>query len=655
MSALISKFSYRPEVDGLRAVAVMAVVLFHAGLRVPGGYIGVDVFFVISGYLITSLIIKDLEAGKFSFWKFWERRIRRILPALTVMVLSVLALGWFLLLPDDYANLGKSAMWQALFAANIYFWKNSDYFSPAAEEQPLLHTWSLAVEEQFYFLVPVGLFILFRFAFFRRRSILLTVLTIGALVSLALSIRGIATNDISTTFYLLPTRAWELMLGSILAITPTRIIPRSQWGREIMSYVGIAGILIPCLVYNADTPFPGLTALPVCLGSFLYILSNQHYPHNQSLTHIGKLLATRPVVFVGLISYSLYLWHWPLFAFNTYWSFGSNPWYLRVGLVITSFIFAILSWRFIETPFRVLALFQNKRVIYTFGVCAITTLSLLGWGIHVQHGFTHRVPPAVLLSLEAKNDFLPRRNVTTDDIRQGDVISLGNSTEEPSILLWGDSHARAMIPAFHLLANEYGIAGAAITHSSSRPIIGNYQGIHGVKDPIEWCRAVIDYIQKHSIKDTFLVGFWGGYHVNPDKNTYQKDLRHTINAITTAGSRVWIIHQVPAHPYRVPEFIAKQAIIPSPIHWLKGNHIRHWTLDKHLQKTSVTRLEPIPDSCILLDPTTLFLSSESSPYLDIVKHDIVLYQDKDHLTQTAVEQLIYPWLSAQVKEHPFLK
>lgn len=646
MNRLIQNFRYRPEIDGLRAIAVMAVVLFHAGLGVPGGYIGVDVFFVISGYLITSLIIKDLEAGTFSFWHFWERRIRRILPALTVMVLCVLALGWFLLLPDDYANLGKSAIWQSLFAANIYFWRNSGYFSPAAEEQPLLHTWSLAVEEQFYFFIPVGLFILFRFSFFRRQSVLLIILTLGVLLSLVLSIYGISSHR-SATFYLLPTRAWELMLGSILAIFPVSLTPQSLWKRELMSNLGIIGILAPCFLYTSDTIFPGLTALPPCLGAFLYILSNQHREQIEPLTQIGKLLSTRGFVFIGLISYSLYLWHWPLFAFNAYWSYSPQKIPTSVVFALTSILLSIASWKFIEKPFRKKAFHQSRALIFLLGFFAILITITSGFTIHNNHGFTERISKHTDTILFAEKDYSPIPYIRSHDIENGNIPKLGKSKDNPSFLLWGDSHANSMLPAFEMLADKYRISGAAIIHPSSRPIMGKYETSNGVKNNTEWCNSTIQYIKNNSIKDTFLVAYWGGkVHNSINNHTYHADLRATVAAITEAGSRVWIIHQVPDHDFSPPDLLARQALRPT-------FQPPRRTISQHQSQKSRTLLTPLPPNCILLDPSSIFRSTESSSDFDFIKQDIILYRDKTHITISAAKQFVYPWLLAAISSHEF--
>ena len=273
---LIQNFRYRPEIDGLRAIAVLAVVLYHAGLGVSGGFIGVDVFFVISGFLISSLIIKDLESGKFTLAGFWERRIRRILPAVAVVVLATLVAGWFLLLPDDYASLGKSAVFQALCSANIYFWRiPSGYFAVKVDELPLLHTWSLAVEEQFYMVVPLLLFGSFRMSAFRHRGTLLSFIAAGMAVSLTASICWVVPHP-SAAFYSLPSRAWELLCGASVAILPASALLNSRTIRETLTWLALTAIIAPCFLYTKETPFQGLAALPPCLGTALFIWASSY-------------------------------------------------------------------------------------------------------------------------------------------------------------------------------------------------------------------------------------------------------------------------------------------------------------------------------------------------------------------------------------------
>ncbi|HPO71987.1 MAG TPA: acyltransferase, partial [Armatimonadota bacterium] len=304
LKTLIPKLQYRPEVDGLRAVAILSVLFYHAGFGCHGGYVGVDVFFVISGFLITSLIWNDLEAGRFTFAQFWERRARRIVPASVVVMAVVVAAGLFLLLPPDLEALGRAAASQAAFGANIYYWRTTGYFGGNTDEMPLLHTWSLAVEEQFYFIVPFILWGMFRFPALRSRPAVLSVLLAGFVISFATSVWGVHYRR-DATFYLLPTRAWELLLGALVAFLPVspRHLARGH-AREFVAIAGMLLILFAVFTYSPETLFPGPAAIPPCLGTALVIWANQRRDGDVP-TFLGKALSVRPLVFIGLISYSL--------------------------------------------------------------------------------------------------------------------------------------------------------------------------------------------------------------------------------------------------------------------------------------------------------------------------------------------------------------
>ncbi len=274
---------YRADIDGLRAVAVIPVVLFHAGARwFSGGYVGVDVFFVISGYLITTILVQDFSAGRYSIARFYERRIRRIFPALFVVVLCSSVVGHLLLLPEDLKAFAKSVVATTLFVSNIVFWGESGYFDGPAEMKPLLHTWSLAVEEQYYIAFPIVLFLLYRFASPRIAS---WVIALGALLSFGLSVWGVHNAPVAT-FYLLPTRAWELLVGSLLAVGLVPLF-RSRAVAEIAAAFGIALILFAVFTFDHDTPFPGLNALAPCIGAALLIQSGR----NGFIPAIGRALS----------------------------------------------------------------------------------------------------------------------------------------------------------------------------------------------------------------------------------------------------------------------------------------------------------------------------------------------------------------------------
>ena len=330
---------YRSEIDGLRAVAVVPVILYHAGSDLfSGGYVGVDVFFVISGYLITSILVEDLAAGRFSIARFYERRARRILPALFLVLLCTTALAWAWMVPSQLDSYARALVAVVLFVSNVHFWRAEDYFAPAAELNPLLHTWSLAVEEQFYIAFPIFLLLLWRFG--RRRMLP----TIGALslASLALAEWGWR-NEPAASFFLLPTRAWELGAGALCALVlregPVR-------GRPLLAGLGLGLIAVAVFAFDDETPFPSLYALAPVGGTALVIL------FARAGSPVARLLSLRAMVGIGLVSYSAYLWHQPLFALARVRSVAHPSPELMLGLVLATFALAYLSWRFVEQPFR---------------------------------------------------------------------------------------------------------------------------------------------------------------------------------------------------------------------------------------------------------------------------------------------------------------
>lgn len=302
---------YRAEIDGLRALAVIPVILFHAGFEwFSGGFVGVDVFFVISGYLITTIIISEMAEGKFSMVNFYERRARRILPALFFVMAACLPFAWLWLTPSDLKDFGQSLIAVSFFSSNMLFWLESGYFDTAAELKPLLHTWSLAVEEQYYILFPIFLMLTWRLGV-KWISIILSFVF---LLSLGLAVLGTqyATNPqiTSGTFFLLPTRGWELLVGVFAAFyLKYKTHPKSRTFNQILSLLGFSMIAYSIIVFDETTPFPSLYALIPTIGTGLLILCAV------PKTIVHKLLSLKAIVGIGLISYSAYLWHQPLLAF----------------------------------------------------------------------------------------------------------------------------------------------------------------------------------------------------------------------------------------------------------------------------------------------------------------------------------------------------
>ena len=357
---------YRKEIDGLRALAVIPVILFHAGFAgFSGGYVGVDVFFVISGYLITSIILKEKEAGIFTIANFYERRARRILPALFFVILATLPPAWLWLLPHELKAFGESILSVTVFSSNILFWQDSGYFAEDAELIPLLHTWSLAVEEQFYVFFPLLIILLWKLG----RRWLLAVISFIAVISFGLTELGWR-NFPEANFYLIPTRAWELMVGALVAFylygnkKPTGAICQAA------SLIGFGLIIYAIVFLDKSIPFPSLYAFIPAFGAALIILFTT--PN----TIVYKLLSLKGMVAIGLISYSAYLWHWPMFVFTKIYTGDELSLGLAGLLSVSALLMAYISWRFIEKPFRNKQRFTRKQIFSMSLIASLVFVSI---------------------------------------------------------------------------------------------------------------------------------------------------------------------------------------------------------------------------------------------------------------------------------------
>ena len=420
--------TYRPEIDGLRAIAVLPVILFHAGFsQMSGGYVGVDVFFVISGFLITGILARELQAGQFSLLGFYERRARRILPALLLVLFVTAIFGVFIMLPYELESLGRGTLAVLLFVSNILFWRESDYFAAASELNPLLHTWSLAVEEQYYILFPLVLWALWRW-FPRGVVPILGLVTVG---SLALA-DVLSVYKPSANFYLLPTRAWELLAGSLAALYLLRRRAPQGVLAEALSAAGLAAIVFAIFTYDAGTPFPSLWAIPPIAGTVAIIVAASR------ATLVGKLLATAPLVGIGLISYSAYLWHQPLFAFARLLDADHHP---QPGTMLFlaggALVLAFLSWRFVERPFRHRDAFTRRRIFVLSGQASVALSAIAAVAI-LSGGLPHRYPEE------------QRAWITTGPLEYGDYVrgaysaihGKALSDEKPNMVLVGDSFSQ---------------------------------------------------------------------------------------------------------------------------------------------------------------------------------------------------------------------
>jgi len=425
---------YRAEIDGLRALAVLPVILFHAGFQwFSGGFVGVDVFFVISGYLITTIIISEMAEGKFSIINFYERRARRILPALFFVMAACLPFAWLWLTPTDLKDFGQSLVAVSTFSSNILFWRESGYFATAAELKPLLHTWSLAVEEQYYIFFPIFLMLTWRLGI----KWILILLSIVFFISLGIAQWG-AYNSPSAAFFLLPTRGWELLVGVFAAFyLKYNTHLKSHTVNQMLSLLGFGMIAYSIVAFDKTTPFPSLYALIPTIGTGLLILCAV------PKTLIHKLLSLKIIVGIGLISYSAYLWHQPLLAFARHRSFGEVSELILSILCVISLVMAWFSWRFVEKPFRSKTKVSN-RSIFKFSIIFTLLFSIIGLWLHQSNGALKYSP---IEKQQVLGGFIDATAYQMLRHKQIKLLEFSKSNEKKDILIIGDSHSEDLVNA----------------------------------------------------------------------------------------------------------------------------------------------------------------------------------------------------------------
>ncbi|WP_165354720.1 acyltransferase family protein [Tropicimonas sp. IMCC6043] len=644
--------TYRADIDGLRAIAILPVVLYHAGLPgLTGGFVGVDVFFVISAYLITSILADGISRGRFSLLRFYERRARRILPALTLVVLVTFAVGALVLLPAEMDDLGKSAVATTFFASNVHFALSLDYFASASELKPLLHTWSLAVEEQFYLLFPPLLYLMVRLG---GQDAALRSIAFLSILSLALAVAILPIRP-GWTFFLLPTRAWELGIGAALALlpSPARLAPRS---RNMLAAAGLGAIALPVFLYGPATPFPGLAALPPVLGAAAILLGGRG-----GGSAVTRFLSTRPMVRIGLISYSLYLWHWPVLALLRS-ARGAAELPLPLGLAATALSvgLAALTYRLVETPFRSRPPEGiSQGAVFALSAAALGLTAGLGAALALTHGAPGRLPPHVRVIAAAAEDTNPRRAACFGTLPSEGLCRLGTATEGAAdFLLWGDSHALALMPAVDLAATKAGLSGLFAGQSACLPLPG-LRRLPENRACTELNAAMMAFLTVHDdIRLVVLSGRWtlsvegtrfgeepgeavrlaraesaGG---EDNAGLVERALADTVVAIRATGREVLILGPVPEPGWDVPLRAAKSAMVfgrplPAPV-----------SRDAFIARAG--RTEAMLDRVAATDPgithirlSPLFCGETCAA---TGPGGIPLYSDDDHLTVSAARRLL---------------
>lgn len=578
-SDLARSGKYRPDIDGLRAVAVLSVLFFHANIPgFSGGYVGVDIFFVISGYLITSLILKEDRSEGFTFIGFYERRMRRIFPALfAVLFFSILAAG-VLFAPRDLLAFAKTVIATTLFASNIYFaraGKVRGYFDSSFNPQPLLHTWSLSVEEQFYLLFPAFLILTVRKAKGRAKACLFAV----TIVSFLLSVWWTDRNPVSA-FYIFIPRAWELLVGALLAMKAMPPL-RSRALREVAEWLGLGLIAWTVYFFTGSTSFPGLNALLPCLGAWLIIYAGESGPSS-----LRTCLAFRPLVFVGLISYSLYLWHWPIIAFSRYFAAGELDGRSTALVILCSLAMAFVSFEFVERPFRGGKSAVTRRQIFLVGVVASALTIACGSVILLRQGLPGRYDAQtrqlVLSNTERRSDFQEvcgnwRKKV--DKMEDITFCYLGPK-DSRKIMFWGDSHVQQLYPLIKQFYDNgiFGSHGALLAISN-----GCVPAEHmTATEPGSYCDTFSTYAMIRAEEtdiDTVYIGFntWWASHdqylcasvngscvqklsMEEERRRFYEELADHIRRLKMRGKRVIVSLPFPMYDKSIPHLEVRNAV-----------------------------------------------------------------------------------------------
>ena len=557
-----SDAGFRPDIEGLRALAVAAVVFYHLKFDwAPGGFVGVDVFFVISGFLMAQIIVKDIRKGEFSPWRFYQRRFLRIWPAMILVILATLVVGVIALVPLYLSELGKAALSSLVLANNVLFWFQSGYFAPAAENNILLHLWSLAVEQQFY----LGMPFLMLAAFWHKPNGRGWVIASVAIASLLLCV-VMTSRKPSASFYLLPTRVWEFLLGSMIAVYGTELRLKSAF-REFIAVLGLALLIGSVVGLNRHLVFPGYWALVPCVGTAMMILGGMHGPVQTS-----HLLASAPFVTIGRISYSLYLWHWPVITFCRLWGLPIDTVPMQFSILAISLVTSFVSWRYVEVPFRSSIAVGRTRRLATVGASAAVIAAVSGLIIW-SDGLPVRLDPATraLLAYErypAKASLYRQGSCFLEPNQDPADFRLDVCTDavpgRARILLWGDSHAAHYAPGMRAAAEKFGINITQASYGGCAPVPFR-------ADNSAFCAAFGKKIWTLAVNGSFdavvISANWAGYPaILPEVAKVVRDLLR-------AGQKVVVVGPSLEFRGNLPTLLASNrsslfAKPPSSAHWL---------------------------------------------------------------------------------------
>ncbi|WP_273727329.1 acyltransferase family protein [Brucella gallinifaecis] len=620
--------NYRADIDGLRTIAVVAVILSHLNF-LPGGYVGVDIFFVISGFLIAPRILSGLQSGNFSFVDFYTRRAKRLLPQLYALIAVCFIASYILFLPDEFMSFSKSALATVLYASNFYFFNQTGYFAADSITQPLLHTWSLSVEEQFYFIAPILIFTIYKL-----KSLIPGAALIGIISFLVCVLSTPYWTD--ANFFLLPFRSWEFILGSTVAYLPVT----SKKINEYAAALGLTLILFSIATLSEGSVFPGINAAPVVIGTALIIWSGNK-------TFLARIITNPVMGLIGKASYSLYIWHWPLIVFYSYYTFGDVSLHERIILFITTFIVGFLFYFGWEEPIRKSKISVKKTALLTFS--ASLFVAFLSVGVIKTNGLPERLNDASRImanSAKEKNYnydkciLKVRKKYFDSDLSK--LCKLGNVNKRPSFAIWGDSFAASIANGLSEEAKKFDLAGIQLTMHSCTPII-NTEGWWDATRNIckEMNSLALKAFKTAGVKVVFIHGSWNAFNrkdylrslahewdkdgnLNP-QDLINKAVAETLDALINEGITPVLISGLPTSEKNIISKLARQLQSGYQIDFKRNRASYTKVYDR-----SNIAFKRFPD-IVTLDPMDLLCDKN---FCDVARNGRSLTTDGSHLTKS---------------------
>lgn len=646
--------NYRSDIDGLRTIAVALVILNHAGFSFfSGGFVGVDVFFVISGFLITAIIFPKITEKKFSVLDFLSRRIKRLMPVLLFVVLVTAICATFIMLPEDLMRFYKSIVWVVLYGANFFFWiEHGGYFDGGSQEAPLLHTWSLAVEEQYYLLWPLMLLIAIKFF----GSKITGYLAVAILLIATIFSQWGTEVTLGAAYYLLPTRFFELLLGSCLAIYWNKLPKPSVLMSHLLSVIGLTLIIASALILTKYSLFPGFNALYPTIGAALLIYSTNGV--------INNILSYKPIVYTGNISYSLYLWHWPLFVFFRYTSVELTLAVQLLAITLT-YLLSILSYTYIEKPLRYMKVYSFRKVsINMYLIPSFLLIVLALAGIYLK-GYPNRFSPEVNIMEQAINSFASKSRKGCHDAFRNSInlpqehCKFGEINKpKGSFFIFGDSHANHLVPFFDKLAKKSALVGQDYTLDRCLPVQGLNWGsnLYMATKCRERNDQAIEHIKNEKFNYVILAASWPYQttkrifsdgevtDIAEIKKIFKNKLSDTINSIVSSGAIPIIVEDTPTLNGKSPKCPIKYQVFNEQL----DCGIKY--IENAMLKEIFSELKVNNPSILVINPRLLYCNGENCK---MTLNGLPLYRDDDHLNEIGAKLLATEYL--KVFKNPFGK